>query len=119
MKYSVWDYHRKMYDYYEAPGVEPATGSFRAPVGGLECPERAAERLPPGAQRVGSGPYAKGLVAVTDQGMARLISGSATSAVDGSGNSIRGLGDVGGSGPPVSWMAAAGLAVLLWWRARS
>ena len=47
MIYSVFDYLGKKYDYFEAPGVPPATGKFRAPRGAKNKPECLAVALPP------------------------------------------------------------------------
>lgn len=61
--YSVFDYKRHLYKYYEAPlAALPATGSFREPqLGG--APESLAVPLPAGARLVGEGTTAKGLIA--------------------------------------------------------
>lgn len=61
--YSVFDYKRCLYKYYEAPlDALPATGSFREPqLGGP--PESLAVPLPAGARFVGEGTAAKGLIA--------------------------------------------------------
>lgn len=70
MIYSVWSYERGEFDYYNAPGVPPATGSFQAPRGSKNVPECLAEALPPGATRANppSGDQAKGTVATTTAG---------------------------------------------------
>lgn len=65
--YSVFDYHRGVYDYYEAPvrGI-PATGRFRKPKSqerfGI-APEAIAAQLPRGARKVGEGPAPRGMIA--------------------------------------------------------
>ncbi len=67
MIYSVWNYATRQYDYYQA-GQHTATHAGAPPVrAGASAlgatPEQAAWPLPAGAQRIGSGPYARGRVA--------------------------------------------------------
>ena len=67
MKYSVYDYTRRAYDYYEAPGP-PGTHAGSPPVvramGGLgTSPESAVWRLPVGARKVGTGEFPQGKIA--------------------------------------------------------
>lgn len=94
--YSVYDYHKKSYDYYEAPLVTlPASGGFRPPrhIEGVIIPESVATKVPRDARLVGHGDEARGLVA-THLG-----------------------GDEGAApGRPGLWMAAGllGVAWLLW-----
>jgi hypothetical protein len=120
MIYSVWDYRRKEYDYFEGPGETPPTGSFRAPLAGLGLPESVACPLPANSERVGRGPQAKGVIAVTARGLGELQGSKATAAHDGSGANVGGLGDaVGGAGTPgapsmLPLAAALGLAWLVW-----
>jgi hypothetical protein len=66
MLYSVWDYRRQVYDYFEAPGEVPAVGRFRAPVGDRTMPESLAVRVPAGARAAGSGERLRGVAATTD-----------------------------------------------------
>lgn len=67
MRYSVYDYARRAYDYYEAPEAGGThVGSPPAPraVGDLGAPpERAQWRLPSGARKVGSGEFPQGKIA--------------------------------------------------------
>lgn len=67
MRFSVYDYTRRAYDYYEAPGPG-GTHAGSPPVvrtlGGVGAPpERASWRLPPGARKVGSGEMPVGRIA--------------------------------------------------------
>jgi len=67
MKYSVYDYARRQYDYYEAPGAG-ATHAGSPPLaktlGGVgSSPERASWTLPLGAKKVGSGERPIGKIA--------------------------------------------------------
>ena len=67
MKYSVYDYTRRAYDYYEAPGPggthagSPAVARSLGQIG--TAPDRASWRLPLGAKRVGSGERPQGRIA--------------------------------------------------------
>ena len=65
--YSVFDYHRNLYDYYEAPtGMIPATGRFRKPVRTMKfgiVPKDLAASFPSGARKIGSGPDPRGIIA--------------------------------------------------------
>jgi len=67
MRYSVYDYTRRVYDYYDAPGpvgTHAGSPSFVAPLGGIgAAPERASWKLPLGAKRVGSGDRPVGRIA--------------------------------------------------------
>lgn len=67
MRYSVYNYTRHAYDYYEAPGPGGThAGSPPKPsvVGDLgAAPERASWRLPAGARRIGSGERPVGRIA--------------------------------------------------------
>lgn len=74
MIYSVFDYYKKAYDYFEAPGTPPATGKFRAPGGKTNKPECLAVKLPFGAVHVGVGALPRGCVAATDAGLGALES---------------------------------------------
>jgi hypothetical protein len=66
MRYSVYDYRKGTYDYYDGMGDAPATGRFRSPVGAPITPESIAARVPPGATRAGSGDVPLGTIATTD-----------------------------------------------------
>jgi hypothetical protein len=65
--YSVYRHTQRVFDYYEAPGPSGthatappaplASGKLGAP------PEAATWRLPIGARKIGSGPYARGRIA--------------------------------------------------------
>jgi hypothetical protein len=67
MKYSVYDYTRRAYDYYEAPGPggthagSPTGVRPERPLGA--SPERASWKLPIGAHKVGSGETPQGRIA--------------------------------------------------------
>lgn len=67
--YSVFDYHRQVFDYYEGPSKPlPATGKYRAPTKKQSLgivPEAFAAPLPAGARKVGEGKEARGVVATT------------------------------------------------------
>ena len=67
MRYSVYDYTRRAYDYYDAPGPG-GTHAGSPPVvrtlGGIgTAPERASWRLPVGARKVGAGEMPQGRIA--------------------------------------------------------
>jgi len=67
MRYSVYDYTRRQYDYYEGPGAG-GTHAGSPPVvrsiGGVGAsPDQAAWRLPVGSRRVGSGEFPQGKIA--------------------------------------------------------
>lgn len=60
--FSVYDYPRGRFDYYEAPLASlPASGHFRSPRGAH--PESVAARLPGNATPIGSGQQAHGVIA--------------------------------------------------------
>jgi hypothetical protein len=67
MRYSVYNYDRHAYDYYETPGAGGThAGSPPAPrsIGEIGAPvDRAAWKLPAGAKKVGSGFLAQGRIA--------------------------------------------------------
>ncbi len=67
MRYSVYNYTRRAYDYYDAPGPGGThAGSPRAPRAIKDVgapPDQAAWRLPSGARRVGAGPLPQGRIA--------------------------------------------------------
>lgn len=66
-RYSVYDYTRRAYDYYEAPGADGThAGSPPKPreTGDIGAePERASWRLPMGATKVGTGELPQGKIA--------------------------------------------------------
>lgn len=67
MKYSVYDYTRRAYDYYEAPGpggTHAGSPALARTVGGVgSAPESASWSLPLGARKVGSGERPIGKIA--------------------------------------------------------
>lgn len=67
MKYSVYDYTRRVYDYYDAPGpggTHAGSPPLTPKIGGLgESPDQAAWKLPVGARKVGSGEMPQGRIA--------------------------------------------------------
>lgn len=65
MIYSVFDYIKGNYTYYEAQGLPPAAGTFRSP-GPTQTPESLAVKLPANAAKVGEGPTPKGVIASTN-----------------------------------------------------
>lgn len=66
-RYSVYDYTRRAYDYYDAPGPGGThAGSppvVRAMGGAGASPERASWKLPLGARKVGTGEMPQGKIA--------------------------------------------------------
>lgn len=65
--YSVYDYTRRVYDYYDAPGPG-GTHAGSPPIprtqGGLGAPpDRASWKLPGGARKLGSGEMPQGRIA--------------------------------------------------------
>jgi hypothetical protein len=77
MKYSVYDYTRRVYDYYDAPGPggthagSPPKASAERVGDGVTgdlgvSPMRASWKLPMGAARVGSGELPQGRIASLD-----------------------------------------------------
>lgn len=67
MRYSVYDYTRRQYDYFEAPGpggTHAGSPPLARSVRGIgESPESASWKLPIGAQKVGSGERPQGRIA--------------------------------------------------------
>lgn len=67
MKYSVYDYTRRAYDYYEAPGpggTHAGSPPMLKTLGGVgAAPERASWKLPMGARKVGAGEMPQGRIA--------------------------------------------------------
>ena len=66
-RYSVYDYTRRLYDYYEAPGPggthagSPPTTKSLGQIG--TAPDHASWKLPVGARKVGSGERPQGRIA--------------------------------------------------------
>ena len=73
MIFSVYDYDRGRYRYFEGIGGTPATGFFRkatqAPTKGGHVPEAFAVPLPAGVKLVGEGPMPKGYIAQDPSGL--------------------------------------------------
>lgn len=67
MIYSVYDYDKRRFRYYDGLGAAPATGFFRrartAPIQGAFAPEAFAVMLPVDARPIGEGPTPKGFIA--------------------------------------------------------
>lgn len=67
MRYSVYDYNRRQYDYYDAPGdsgTHAGSPMFTRSLGGAgSSPERASWTLPLGAKKTGSGERPIGRIA--------------------------------------------------------
>lgn len=77
--YSVWNDQTLQYDYYRAPrklraGVIAPMPKIRSTTSLGATPGAAARRLPSGAQKVGSGRFARGVIA-TRNGDATALSG--------------------------------------------
>lgn len=94
MKYSVWNYDTKRYDYYQSAGASGTHAGTppraRGPKSDLGAtPDQAAWPLPSGAQKVGSGASPQGRIAS--------------------------LGDTSDSGTPGSLALIAGAGVALWY----
>lgn len=70
MRYSVYDYTRRVYDYYDGDGPSGAhAGSppTASPIKDLGAPpERACWKLPAGAKKVGTGSLPQGRIASLD-----------------------------------------------------
>jgi len=67
MRYSVYNYDRRQYDYYDGPGPKGTHAGSPKPARGRSqlgaTPEQAAWRVPATARRVGSGTMPQGRVA--------------------------------------------------------
>ena len=67
MIYSVYDYTRRQYDYYDAPGpggTHAGAPKITRTLGGIgAAPERASWKLPPGARKLGAGEMPRGRIA--------------------------------------------------------
>jgi hypothetical protein len=67
MRYSVYDYTRHAYDYYDAPGpggTHAGSPPLVRAMGGLGAsPESAVWKLPLGARQVGTGEFPQGMIA--------------------------------------------------------
>lgn len=76
MIFSVYDYDKKRFAYYEAMAGTPATGFFRkartASVKGSFVPESFAVLLPADAKPIGEGPMPKGYIAEDPRGLSSL-----------------------------------------------
>ena len=94
MKYSVYNYKSRRYDYFEGMGDVPASGWMRRGAPGPKIVEALAQRLPEGAQHIGSGAQPIGIIAVTQAQLA-------------------GLGSTAQDSSPTSALAWVGLAVLI------
>jgi len=70
MRYSVYDYDRKVYDYYDGPGPggthagSPPIRRGRNELGAY--PEQATWKVPMGAKRIGSGVMPQGRISSLD-----------------------------------------------------
>ena len=78
MKYSVYDYDRKVYDYFEGPSLPtPPTGGFRKVSKSLGkvgfSPEDLAAVLPAGSKKVGSGADPIGAIATQKFSLSNFV----------------------------------------------
>lgn len=105
MIFSIYDYDRGRYRYFESLAGTPATGFFRkarrAPIGGSFVPEAFAVELPPGARPVGEGLTPRGYIAEDPRGLA---------APPVPGEVLPGVSLDGGL--RFSWWTVAGIAVV-------
>jgi hypothetical protein len=96
VRFSVYNYTTKVYDYYEGHGPS-GTHATAPPIGGQTevgaTVEQAAWKVPPGAKRVGSGVLPQGRVAT-----------------------MGGIGDVMIGGSSLSRIAVVSAIVYLAWR---
>ena len=73
MVYSVYDYDRKVYDYYQGSGPKGTHASSPPKTYGKSAlgatPEQAAWKLPPDAVKVGTGMMPKGRIASSSSGL--------------------------------------------------
>jgi hypothetical protein len=108
--FSVYDYDRGRYRYFEGLAGTPATGFFRkarrAPIKGAFVPEAFAVQLPPDARPVGEGTTPKGYVAEDPRGLA-------AAPVPGE------VVNPGGSSGRVPWWAVVGVAVVAFFAGRA
>lgn len=76
MLFSVYDYDKKCFKYYDGIAGIPATGFFRkarsAPIQGSFVPESFAVSLPLNAKPVGEGSMPKGYIAEDPRGLSSL-----------------------------------------------
>jgi LPXTG-motif cell wall-anchored protein len=100
VKYSVYNYKSRRYDYFEGMGDVPASGWMRRGAPGPKIVEALAQRLPEGAQHIGSGAQPIGIIAVTQAQLAGLGS-TAPDTLTAQDSS------------PTSALAWVGLAVLI------
>lgn len=103
MIFSVFDYDRGQYRYFEALAGTPATGFFRkarhAPINGGIVPEAFAVQLPANARPIGEGPMPRGYIAEDPRGLASPpVPGEAMSSA------------AGASG--LSWWTVASIAIV-------
>lgn len=96
MRYSVYNYTSKVYDYFDGPGpggTHAKAPTMSAGIGAIGAtPEQAAWRVPFASRKIGSGPMPQGRIAS--------------------------LGDDAGSGSLPGPVLAVGAAVLAWWMLR-
>lgn len=85
MIYSVYDYTRRAYDYYEGAGpkgTHAGAPPIRSHVALGATPEQAAWVVPPGAKRVGSGELPRGRIAtLASSALGDVIEGSTGKAI--------------------------------------
>lgn len=98
MIFSVYDYPKKQYKYFEVAASTPPTAWFRRPVEEVKdkpdslfcCTEVLAVKLPPDAKEVGIGPDARGVIATTQAsvGSSDPAGSSASSGMGASGIAV-------------------------------
>ncbi len=110
MIYSVYDYDKGRYRYFEGLAGTPATGFFRRarmpPIKGSHVPESFAVALPSDARLVGEGPLPRGYIAEDPSGLAAL-------PIPGEGQGA------GSSSRAVPLWAVVGIAVVAFLAGRS
>lgn len=110
--YSVYDYNKRAYDYYEGMGNVPASGWMRRATSRLRAPESLCEKLPADAMPIGSGKTPRGIIATTDRALAGLSGGSIT----GGGAGIGAL--VERKPAAVAGVVGLAAALALWWASK-
>ncbi len=70
--YSVYDYDRRVFNYYQGVGDVPASGWMRRATPGTPIPERLCPHLPAGAVRIGTGAAPRGIIATTPTALSGL-----------------------------------------------
>ncbi len=70
--YSVYDYDRRLFNYYQGIGDVPASGWMRRASPGTPIPERLCPHLPAGAVRIGDGAAPRGIIATTPVALSGL-----------------------------------------------